>query len=288
MTHEQPDTHETSTVEYFHLAAAEGTIEAGAHQQERLDEVTERVGSGEFHVATTGQIPYGCIDGRDTRDGLAPKPDSAGGTESLFVADDLTTKRFAGEHGTTREAYANTLRYVTDAGYEVGGHTDDHAAGDGSGCGANDKLAPIYEFIARESAALRELAAGLGITASDEAFQQIIAHASSRTEFSSGREVLEELAEYGDGAVDYLVGDHNEVVAAINTKPGTTLNRVALREEFGEDYESFNVDAWTFKKSAELISSSSEEVEAKVLALAFYNLATAHKLCGANMRVVVL
>ncbi len=289
MTHEQPDTHEQETpkVTYFYLSAAEGTIEAGPDQQGRLDEFTERVGSGEFHVETTGKVPFGCIDGRDTRDGLTPKPDSAGGTESLFVADDLTTKRFAGG-GTTREAYANTLRYVSDAGYEVGGHTDSHAAGDGSGCGANDKLQPIYEFIAREGELLRELAGSLGITASDEAYEQIVANAAARTEFSAGRELLEELAEYGDGAVDYLVGDHREVVAVVNTKSGTTLDRVALRQEFGEDYEAFNVDAWTFRESAELISSTPEEVEAKVLALAFYNLATAHKLCGKSMRVVVL
>ena len=133
------ETIEQNKTSYLLLEHAEGTIEAGPEQQERLDEFTERLASGEFHVETTGRIAFGCIDGRDTRDGIAPKPDSAGGTLSLTVADDLTTKRFAGENGTTAESYENTLRYVAGAGYEVGGHTDDHAAGDGSGCGAEEQ-----------------------------------------------------------------------------------------------------------------------------------------------------
>ena len=278
---------ENTQADYFLLENAEGAIEAGPQQQERLDECTERLASGEFYVETTSKFPSGCIDGRDTRDGLMPKPDSAGGTLSVMVADDLTTKRFAGEGNSTKEAYANTLSFVADAGYEVGGHTDDHAHGDGSGCGANDKLAPIYEFIARKGTMLRELAGQLGIEASDDAFEQIISNAGERSQFSTGREMLDELSCYGDGAVDYLVGDHKEVAAVINAVPGTTLDRVALKQEFGENYEAFNVDAWTFEETAERTSDNEGEKQAKMLALAFYNLATAHILCGRNMRVVV-
>lgn len=269
------------------LPLAEGTIEAGPEQQERLEEVLERLASGEFHVATDGRIPYGCIDGRDTRDGLHPKPDSAGGTLSIMVADDLTTKRFAGPDGTTKEAFSRTLAFIQAAGYEIGGHTDSHATGDGSGCGASDKLAPIYEFIGREGEQLRALAATLGITASGAAFVQIVENARARQEFSRGRDMLETLATYGDDTVDYLTGDHREVVVVINTKDGTTLDRLALRREFGEAYEAFNVDAWTFGDASELTAESPEEAEAKVLALTFYNLATAHKLCGKAMRVIV-
>ena len=270
---------------YMLLELGEGTIEAGADQQERLNELTERLARGEFYVATDGSIPYGCIDGRDTRDGLTPRPDSAGGTESLFVADDLTAQRFAGD-GTTRDAFARTLKFVHDAGYPVGGHTDTHAHGVASGCGANDKLPLVYDFIARNGAELRRLAAGLGIEASDEGYQKIMANASERTEFSPATDLLSELQSYGDVAT--LDGDHHEVVAVINTKSGTTLDRIALRAEFGEMFEAFNVDAWTFRPSAELITPEDGDIDATVLALAFYNLATAHVLCGKTMRVVIL
>lgn len=281
------DTMETHEPIFMTLPLAEGAIEAGPLQQERLDEMTRRLSRGEFHVKTDGRIPFGCIDGRDTRDGLMPKPDSAGGTESLFVADDLTTKRLEARDGSTAGGYRNTLAYVQLRGYEVGGHTDEHASGDGSGCGANDKLSLIYDFIARHGEALRELAATLGVTTSDESFATIMAHAGGRTEFSTGRELLTALQAQGEHAVDPLVGDHREVVAVVNTVEATTLDRMALTQEFGDQYEAFNIDVWAFDEAATLMSESPEEVNAKTFAMTLYNLATAHVLCGKNMRVIV-
>jgi hypothetical protein len=277
--------------EYLLLPLAEGAIEAREDQRERLEEFTRRVALGEFHVKTDVKIPVGCIDGRNSADGLAPKPDSAGGTESIFVADDLTTKRLAGRDESTVQGYRNTLAYLQFKGYPVGGHDDDHAPHDNpdsSGCGANDKLPLIYNFIARQGDALRAVAASLGVHTSDESFANIMANAVGRTEFSNGRELLDALNEAGSDHVDPLVGKHNEVVAVINTKEGATLDRVALAEEFGEQYEAFNVDVWSFREAAQITSETEEEVEAKIFAMTMYNLATAHVLCGKNMRVVVL
>lgn len=72
------------------LDIAEGAIEAQDNQIERLDEVTQRLADGEFHVAVDGSIPSKCIDGRPGARGLAPN--AAGGSESLMVADDLTSR----------------------------------------------------------------------------------------------------------------------------------------------------------------------------------------------------
>jgi hypothetical protein len=281
------DTIEMQTPPYFLLENGIGQIQAGPEQQEYLEDVTAQLASGAFHVETIGRIPFGCIDGRDTRDGLYPKPDSAGGTETLFVADDLTSKRFDTD-GTTLTAYSATLNFVRQASYEVGGHTDEHAHGEGSGCGANDKLPIIYGYIAQYGDSLRELAGQLGVTASDEEFAIIMNNAAGRSEFSSGRALLDALREYGDEAADLLSGEHKEVAAVINTRPGTTLDRRALRVAFGEDYEAFNVDVWTFDEAAELIAPSPEKRDAVKLAMTLYNLATAHVLCGPQMRVIIL
>ncbi|MCA9318741.1 hypothetical protein KDA06_03820 [Candidatus Saccharibacteria bacterium] len=142
------------------------------------------------------------------------------------MADDLTVKRFAGESSSTSEAYANVLKFVAESGYEVGGHTDTHTNGEASGCGANDKLESIYSFIANNGDHLRTMSEFLGVSTSDEACNQIIENASSRTDFSSGRSLLNELEQQDGSDIDELVGDHKEVVAVINTKPGTTLDRV--------------------------------------------------------------
>ncbi len=274
-------------VEFVELGdAAIGGIEAGELSQERLEELTERVGTGEFHVATDGKLPGGCVDGRP---GGALRPNAAGGSETIFVADDLTSKSLASSDGSTAGGYANTLRALTERGYEVGGHTDDHAHGEASGCGANDKLASIYEYIATRGDVLRATTAHLGIQVSDETHEMITGNAAARTEFSHGAELLSILREQaGEGAVDPLEGAHQEVLAVINNRPGTTLDRVALADEFGLDYEVFNVDAWTFSEAANAVAINPEDAGQKVVAMVYYNLATTYVLSGPKMRVVVL
>lgn len=272
-------------VSYFTIDHAEGTIEAKNNQQERLEEFTQRAGSGEFHVATDCQVPCGCVDGRC---GGKIRPNAAGGTETIFVADDLTTKRFEGD-GTTASAYRTTLRLLKDEGFEVGGHDDDHAMGDISGCGANDKLPLIYDFIQRKADVLKDLTESLGITVDDASHQTIVDNARARTEFSKGAELLGVLNEEGaEDAVDHLRGGHNEVMVIINLREGTTFDRDAAEAEFGPDYEAFNVDAWSFAEAARATSLSPQEAEQKVVAMVYYNLATAHVLGGKSLRVVVL
>lgn len=268
------------------LDIAEGAIEARIEQQERLDEVVERLASGEFHVAVEGTIPCKCIDGRHGANGLAPN--AAGGSETLMVADDLTTKRFADESGTTLAHYRNVLDVLQGEGYLVGGHNDNHAHGEASGCGANDKLPLIYGFISRCGDEVRALTESLGLTVSDDLHQMLVNNAGARTQFSAGAELLSALEEAaGPESIDNLVDGHNEVAAVINMRPGTTLDREALAAEFGPDYQAFNVDAWSFAEAAQAISLSQEEADEKVVAMVYYNLATAGVLCGKNMRVIV-
>lgn len=269
------------------LDIAEGAIEANGIQTERFDELTERLARGDFHVHVEGGVPCKCIDGRPGARGLAPN--AAGGTESIMVADDLTTKRFASEDGTTLGAYRNILNVLRGEGQTVGGHTDSHAQGDVSGCGANDKLPLIYDYISRRGDELRSLTEALGVVVNDEAHGLILANATGRSSFSTGGELLGELRGIaGEEAVDPLTGSHNEAVAVINLRSGTTLNREALAVEFGNDYQAFNVDAWSFAEAAEAVSLSEEEANQKVVAMAYYNLATAGVLCGKGMRVVIM
>lgn len=271
-----------------------GVIEAGPEQQERLDEVTERLQRGEFHAAIHWPNEYKkmnlvrCVDGRIPDTGANPLgPNSAGGTESLFVADDLTVKRFAAEDNSTGGGYANTVSYLIDAGFEIGGHTSDHAEGEASGCGANDHLPAIYEYIVNRDGLIRQYAESLGIHVSDQIHESIISTASARTSFSHGRELLDTLRTHAKADfVDNLAGPHNEVVTVINTVADTTLDRDALAAEFGESYQAFNVDAWAFDEAAKSISHSDEETEQKKVALTYYNLATAFVLSGPTMRVV--
>ncbi len=281
---------ETAYIELGEMAV--GTIEAGPDQQERLEECIERIARGEFHKGITSGVilPARCVDGRSPAVGAAPlAPNAAGGTESLFVADDLTTKRFASQDGSTASGYANTLEVLRSEGYEVGGHTDSHARGDASGCGANDKLPRIYQYITERGDTLQAMAAQLGVIVPADIHELITSSARARTIFSSGAELLTLLKENAKEVyVDSLEGEHNEVVAVINKRPGTTLDRDALQAVFGPDYQAFNVDAWSFNEAARATSLTPEEAQQKAIAMVYYNLATTLVLAGSKMRIVTM
>lgn len=280
---------EQEKVEFITLGdLAEGTIEPRNDQVERLEEFTERVGGGEFHVATNETMPAGCIDGRC---GCSLKPTSAGGTETLMVADDLINKQFKGNDESTATAFANIVRFLRSNGRSVGGHDDERHNDLKTGCGANDKLSLIYAMIGKRAAEIRALAESIGVEVDDRTHETIVGNAGGRTEFSNGTELYDVLDEaIGADAIDHLYGEHNEVLAVINKRVGTTLDRDVLELEFGPNYEAFNVDVWAFQEAANVISTTDDgdEAQQKVAAMAYYNLATALVLGGPGLRVVVL
>lgn len=273
----------TTELTYVTLDGAVGSIEAGEDQMERLDEVTRRVATGEFHKPVTGKIPKECMDGRP---GGEMAPNSAGGTFSLTVADDLTTQRFS-KGKTLVEADREVAKVIQGEGEPVGGHCTHSASGEKCGCGAKDEIKPVYGMIADNPLMIRRKVESLGIVVSDEVHNLIVKNASARTDFPTGAELSAGLKDVaGEQAESVLAGPHKEVVAAINTNEGTSLDRQALAEVFGPDYQAFNIDAWTFADAAAAISLTDEEAEMKVVALAYYNVTAAFILCGPGMRLV--
>lgn len=277
-------------VEYIEIGSAGiGKIEAHEWQNDRLEEVTDRVGSGEFHVRTNETIPVCCIDGRCAKVERY-LPCAAGGTETLTIADDLTTRRFADSDDLV-SAHANLALFVTQQGHLVGSHTGPHANAElgTADCGASDRLAEIYQYINTHADTLKQLAIRLGFSDKETLHESIVARARARTQFPRSVEMVDTIAEVsGADSRDELEGDHAEVLAVINMREHTTLDHHAVQREFGDEYMSFNIDAWSFDAAARMIADSDEEVVAKTLAMAYYNLATAGVLCGPHMRLAVL
>lgn len=276
-------------VPYVELGdVAEGSIGGTIETHPRLDEQTERIGAREFHVTTELRIPCGCIDGRC---GGELCPNAAGGTLSIAIADDLLEQYFASD-GTTADMVRQVFRHLKEKGVPVGDHTAETIHGENnSGCGASDNLAAIYRLMVEKADTIRTLAAACGLVVGETDHDMIIAGASRRTTFSTGIEVLDAMTEEaGKENVPALEGDHGETIAVINRRFGTTLDRDALKKEFGEAYEAFNIDVWSFEAAArELYPDGDEEmINRTVTAMVYYNLATALTLCGPTMRVVIL
>src|ERR1700758_5429157 len=209
---------QVTAVPFMVLKNAIGHIEPDESQKEKLEEFTNRVGSGEFLRPTETMIVCDCIDGRCGSAG-ALRPNAAGGSESLMVADDLTSKSFRqSEHATTCDQYQTMLNYLYANAYPVGGHTCEGVSGDASGCGANDKLPAIYECIAKHGSDLRLLAGELGVTVDGETHQLIVRNATERSEFSKGSDLLITLKKQKNARLSTLKGVHREVLALLNTR----------------------------------------------------------------------
>lgn len=286
-----------NSVEYIEFGQnGIGKVQAGPDQQERLEQFTQRVGSGEFHKYINWDDSYGkislvrCVDGRSPEtpsEQLAPN--AAGGTLSLFVADDLTTKRFAGSDNSTISGFEKVVHHLSTKNFAIGDHTGNHAHGEITDCGANDKIDQIYKYIAERHDTLRNIASKIGIEAYDKCDLLIVNNAKSRTEFSDRNKIINVIRENSNAEFfEYLVGDHHEVIVTINNRPNTTLDRAAITEEFGSNYQSFNVDLWAFADAAASISESDSEVKQKLVAMTYFNLATALVIGGPKMRLVIL
>ena len=274
------------------LADAEGTVEAGP-EHDRLDELAERLLTDEFYTTTDEVIPCKCMDCR-TCGRATEGPNAAGGSTTIFVADDLTTKRFASEDGSVVGGMRNTIEVLQGEGHPIGTHTGPVAPDDfgKTGCGGNDKLDKIYNFMGRKPQVVRDyvdmILDKMGQPkVEDETHELIVGNARGRDSFPTGQEILDTYEEAEGAQLEALEGKQNGVIAVINLEPGKLLNRKALAAEFGPDYQAFDVDAWSFPKAAEETSLSAAETRQKVIAMAYYNVTAAHVIGGPNMRVMI-
>lgn len=276
---------EESPVNLLTLDIAEGSI--GAEHTDEVIDTAESIVNGDYHRTISGEVICKCIDGRNTKFGIEG-PNSAGGTLSLLVADDLTSQRFIASDEPTELGMGRLVSELGEQGQAVGIHSDTHASGENCGCGANDKLPQIYAMMVKKADDIHELAGMiLGEAVSEDVHSLIVSRASERTIFSTGAEVKAAAIDAATDEVnEVLEGDHKEVVAVINKVPNTSLDRDSLEDSTSGEYQAFNVDAWSFEASARVISENDDDmIKAKVVALTYYNLATALVLCGPNMLV---
>lgn len=279
-------------------------IENGEITTKRVNELAGRLHQGEFYARLDEwqRLPNKCVDGRGRSDGRQELgPNSAGGSFSLVAADMLTHQEFRDYGGHIAENTAqyahNVFQYVkdNDRGHELGDHCDNHAKGEKSGCGAVDKMQPIMNYIANHPEAMHSLAGVLGVHVPLQTHDTIISRADDLDkekdlEFSPGSKAMDVLrGAAGEDAVEELKDSHDEVLLSVNTRPGTTLNRAAIQQEFGDNYQAFNVDVWALQESAAIMADGDEAKAGEYFAaMVYYNIATACVLGHRSLEIVQL
>ncbi|MCA9301233.1 hypothetical protein KDA08_03720 [Candidatus Saccharibacteria bacterium] len=277
-----------------------GRVEAGEISDTTVDLLAEQMSQGrqyeEIDVdpgVVNMLIPKWCVDGRSDPDSDQQAPNAAGGTYSLVVAEALIDAEILVAQGKTSVAHSKEMfEDLTSNGYDIGGHTDDHATTEKCGCGACDRMAEIISFIADKADEISEISATLGVEVSQELIGKIKAGAELLIEnkyVSTGPEMIQNIKDVtkDESHVQTVRGPHNEVVLGINTKVGTTLDRGSITNEFGEQYQAFNLDVWALENGIKAIESNEDLVNEKFVAGVFYNIATAAVLAGPSLRVVV-
>ncbi|MCE7914054.1 MAG: hypothetical protein DYH15_05065 [Nitrosomonas sp. PRO4] len=257
--------------------------------QKVLSDMYQSIAAGEFNIPANGSVPEICVDGRTDKDGKRKNaPCAAGGTLSIVYGSDLggtpATNDINEMQLTTR--VINTLK---QKGHDTGVHGDDHSP---CGCGACSKAPTIYRHITERLQDIASLTSQYGISLTEVEKGAILQQAKNRLNqpgfFAEDRATIVQTAQDCGAGYEELVGAHNELGIALNTRSGTTVDRAAIRAKYGPQYDVFVVDAWAFETAAKDINSngSSEYTQRIAKAITLQNVATASVLGHGSLRII--
>ena len=254
-----------------------------------VNEMYQAIAAGLFNIPVSGKVPEICVDGRTNKDGSRfSAPCAAGGTLSIVYGGDLGSGAAAVDVNEIQltTQMINTLK---EKGHSTGVHGDDHSS---CGCGACAKAPTIYQHISERINDIASLVSQLGINVTDSEKESIVQQAKNRLSqasfFAEDRASVVQAAQDSGALYEELVGKHNELGIALNTKPGTTVDRSAIRAKYGPQYDVFVVDAWAFGNAAKDINASGNEADEQRIAKAItlQNVATASILGHGSLRIV--
>jgi hypothetical protein len=199
-----------------------------------------------------------------------------------------------------------------------GAHTGEHGHGDGTDCGANDKMVTIFENatayeaeVANTTKALLDVA---GLEFKPETFQAVLANwqevtadsdyfagSTGASRLEAAQSVVEDVhatvkPERPLSVIKHLSGNHNEDYLVVNFVEGKTISQVKFANTLSEEFpelesenlaQSFVVDAWRIVELAKA-SVAEDEVEAAIYAGVMYQVATAATLTDGSLRTFIV
>lgn len=254
-----------------------------------VNEMYQAVAAGLFNIPVSGAVPEICVDGRTNKDGTRiSAPCAAGGTLSVVYGGDLGGAAASADTSEI-QLTTQTVNTLQQKGHATGVHGDDHSS---CGCGACAKAPTIYQHITERINDIASLVSQLGINVTDAEKESIVQQANNRLSqagfFAEDRAAVVQAARDAGASYEELVGKHNELGIALNTRSGTTVDRTAIRAKYGPQYDVFVVDAWAFGNAAKDINASGNEADEQRIAKAItvQNVATASILGHGSLPVV--
>ena len=289
------------------LHGARGQVGPDATESSRIAGALARLGdAAAIRLSAAANFPAQCIDGRPTvkseENALLTNgentlltneentlPRTAGGTLSAWAVSTLL-----GRGDGSAASLGDLARSLAEGGYPVLDHYDDHAAGDGSGCGAADHLATILNVFADASEGLIALVESWGYHASDLPTSARNRAREISAQLPTGRALVEAIEASATAEVPVLSGPHSEIAVVVNNADGTSIDRRAVARVIGRpDAQLFSVDTWAFAPAARALRGlgaiPAEHTDAQVVTVfAALNAATLLTLCAPTMPVLYL
>lgn len=298
-------------VEIVRLADSLGYGEGSISHQDRIGEVgpdtlkavEAAIQSHEILVPISSDksgkpiIDDGCPDGRswkrifegqNQRYKSLNRPKVFGGGLVMGVAGAVANDETNGL--TLNELFSRTRQVFKNGLINYGAHTDDHASGSKSGCGAIDNAPTIISNAVKYRdeiyATLKVL--DLDLPQIDSIFKNF-ADYSRQVEGQTyeGRQVIQEATEDGK-VVKELAGPHLEMYIILNTVNGFTVDQEKIRQLSDSKAQVFVVDVWRLE---ELADSMYEEQDARNKAFIggiVYSLSTAATLTKGDLPVYLI
>ena len=216
-----------------------------------------------------------CIDGRCSANYDPKHPSHSLGTQ---VPGGTATAALCWRIATWGSMFTETFTLTGDIatlsdllegmGLETGGHIDDQATDESTGCGSLDKVPEILQRITLPEA--QEQVRGLLQLLLGESYERETADAvvgrlvslqGKKNEYfdrdpKTGnlryrQEAIDAIKRKNPEGVEKLVGDHHEVGLVINTMPETTFDRDRFSADHDHKLQLFNFDFWRTLEVAE-------------------------------------
>lgn len=245
--------------------------------KDSVEAVLEPDNLDRYYVKSSDRAPARCIDGRciscfdegaETAASRELGPQNPGGTVTAALCSRVAAW---GSMYTEKFSLVEDIHYMNDIfdklGYTSGGHIDDHAPENMTGCGAIDKVPEILERITDPSAQ-KQVRKLTRLLLGDAYSQEIVDSISGRLlslegmsdeyfmedeagELEYRKDAIKTLENNNPHGVEKLTGSHNEIALVINLVEGTTFHRDQFSVDNDNEVQLFNYDFWRSVQLAE-------------------------------------
>lgn len=199
----------------------------------------------------------GCGDGRGVHRVLERgkehskslnRPKVFGGGSAMAMAMLIGLGKYQGK--TLLDLFAAAITQLQERFASFGAHTDTHAGGASSGCGAIDKAPAVIANAGTFKAEITQTIQALGVdtTGLDKIFEhyQHFAERLNDQDYA-GAKVMDRVVQSGK-VVKELADDHREMYIVLNATHGYTVNQNLIREMSDGKVQVFAVDMWRLQE----------------------------------------